>query len=78
MPRLPDQRPHYASLPREAELVLVTSVLGASAGWLAQAFVREALMVEGGGEGGLGRPVVFVSFTRDYGFHAECVRKLVS
>lgn len=71
-PRLLEQhRPHYAALPREDELVLITSVLGASADWLAQAFIKEALTAAG-------RPVVFVSFMRDWGFHVECVRKLVS
>lgn len=74
-PRLLEQhRPHYAALPRENELVLITSVLGASADWLAQAFIKEALTAGAAA----GRPVVFVSFMRDWGFHVECVRKLVS
>ncbi|KAI5846322.1 hypothetical protein DFP73DRAFT_545647 [Morchella snyderi] len=68
MTRISD-KPHYASLPGEDELVLVTSVLGASASWLAHAFLKEALTA---GE----RAVVFVSFTRDLGFHGECLRKL--
>lgn len=50
-------------------MVLITSVLGASADWLAQALIKEALTA--------GRPVVFVAFMRDWGFHVECVRKLV-
>jgi hypothetical protein len=63
-------KPHYASLPGADELVLVTSVLGASASWLAHAFLKEALTASE-------RAVVFVSFTRDLGFHGECLRKLV-
>lgn len=68
----PEHRPHYAALPKEAELVLVTSVLGASASWLAQALIREALTAVDPA-----RPVVFVGFTNDWAFHAECTRKLV-
>lgn len=56
-------------LPREDEIVLVTSVLGASASWLGHVYLREALTG--------GKTVVFVSFVRDWGFHSDGVRRTV-
>ena len=65
----------FVRLPQEAGLVVLTSVLGASANWLALRWVYGGLK-EFGDEGG-DVSVVLVSFMRDFAFWKDGAQKLV-
>jgi elongator complex protein 6 len=79
--RIPPLLEPYLALPREASLVLLTSVLGASSNWLVLRFIYSALQNQDvvpqlptGGE----MKVLLVSFMRDLQFWKENARRLVS
>ncbi|KAF8538914.1 hypothetical protein BDD12DRAFT_126095 [Trichophaea hybrida] len=54
-------------LSRSGELLLVTSVLGASASWYGHSFLAKILSA--------GDTVIHLSFIHDATFHSDCVRK---
>lgn len=86
--RIPPLLEHYLALPPESYLVLLTSVLGASANWLVlrhlYAYLRGRSPAAAGGGGGdeeeahKDTGVVLVSFMRDAAFWSEGAAKLVS
>lgn len=69
---------HHLGLPPEAALIVLTSVLGASANWLVLRWAYALLRRQGHGgadEGGVA--VVLVSFMRDASFWKDGASKLV-
>jgi elongator complex protein 6 len=79
--RIPPLLEPYLSLPPEASLILLTSVLGASSNWLVLRFLHRALVDQDGAPEELsprgGRKVVLMSFMRDLSFWKENARRLV-
>lgn len=73
--RIPPLLESYLSLPSEASLTLLTSILGASSNWLVLRYLYSHLR---GPEGNEDVGVVFVSFMRDGAFWREGCGKLVS
>lgn len=79
--RIPPLLEPYISLPPEASLILLTSVLGASSNWLVLRFLYSTLQSQNAsseppllGE----KKVLLVSFIRDLGFWKDNGRRLVS
>lgn len=75
--RIPPLLESYLSLPPESSLVLLTSVLGASANWLVLRHVYSYLRGSDGDESTKDTGVVFVSFMRDGGFWRDAASKMV-
>lgn len=80
--RIPALLEPYLALPREASLILLTSVLGASSNWLTLRYLysylrsparTEELEADDGDTG-----VVLVSFLRDGAFWRDGAARLVS
>jgi elongator complex protein 6 len=78
--RIPPLLEPYLSLPPEASIILLTSVLGASSNWLVLRFLHTALIspdfpseIQGEDEA----KVVLVSFMRDIAFWKENAKRLV-
>jgi elongator complex protein 6 len=77
--RIPHLLESYLSLPPEASLILLTSVLGASSNWLTLRHVYSYLKGSADGdEGARDTGVVLVSFMRDGAFWREGATKMVS
>ena len=78
--RIPPLLEPYLTLPPEASLILLTSVLGASSNWLVLRFLHSALI---GSDASSDSPqedeakVVLVSFMRDLAFWKENAKRLV-
>lgn len=79
--RIPPLLEPYLSLPPEASLILLTSVLGASTNWLVLRYLHIALVPPPGIEADFEAEneinVVLVSFLRDLTFWREGGRRLV-
>lgn len=78
--RIPPLLEPYLTLPPEASLVLLTSVLGASTNWLVLRFLHSTLVgSEASSElGSEDEPkVLLVSFMRDLAFWKENAKRLV-
>jgi elongator complex protein 6 len=75
--RIPPLLEPYLSLPSEASLILLTSVLGASSNWLVLRFLHSALLTSDVLPEDEPR-VLLVSFMRDAAFWKENARRLVS
>jgi hypothetical protein len=79
--RIPPLLEPYLTLPSEASLILITSVLGASSNWLVLRFLYSALLEQDSApefSSGEDTKVLLVSFMRDLGFWKENARRLVS
>lgn len=80
--RIPPLLEPYLALPSEASLILLTSVLGASANWLVLRFLHSALIgsdILPSDAGAEDEPkVLLVSFMRDAAFWRENAKRLVS
>lgn len=78
--RIPPLLEPYLTLPSEASLILLTSVLGASSNWLVLRFLHSALIgSDVVSDAGLeDKPkVLLVSFMRDAAFWKENAKKVV-
>jgi elongator complex protein 6 len=75
--RIPPLLEPYLSLPPEASLILLTSVLGASTNWLVLRHLYSALQPELDASSASETKVVLVSFLRDLAFWRDGARKLV-
>lgn len=75
--KIPPLLEPYLSLPPEASLILLTSVLGASSNWLVLRHLYSYLR-SSSGERGADVGVVLVSFMRDRAFWREGAGRLVS
>ncbi|KAL3420057.1 hypothetical protein PVAG01_08556 [Phlyctema vagabunda] len=73
--RIPPLLEPYLSLPPEASLVLLTSVLGASTNWLVLRFLYSTLMNKEDAEGP-DTNVVMISFMRDLNFWRDGAKRL--
>ena len=76
--RIPSLLEPYLSLPPEASLILLTSVLGASSNWLVIRFIYSALQGQDASPEQGDTKVLLVSFMRDLNFWKENARRLVS
>lgn len=80
--RIPPLLEPYLALPSEASLILLTSVLGASANWLVLRILHSALLgsdIPSSDAGSEDEPkVLLVSFMRDAVFWKENAKRLVS
>ena len=76
--RIPSLLEPYLSLPPEASLILLTSVLGASSNWLVIRFIYSALQDQDASPEQGDTKVLLVSFMRDLNFWKENARRLVS
>ncbi|KAM5346887.1 hypothetical protein ACJ41O_009892 [Fusarium nematophilum] len=76
--RMPHLLESYLALPPESSLILLTSVLGASANWLVLRHVYSYLKGSSadGDDGSKDTGVVLVSFMRDGGFWRESATKM--
>jgi hypothetical protein len=76
--RIPPLLEPFLSLPPEATLILLTSVLGASTNWLILRYIQSVLVPVSDVDPGAGTKVILVSFLRDFGFWTEGAKRLVS
>lgn len=77
--RIPHLLAPYLTLPPEASLILLTSVLGASANWLVLRFLHNALSNDAADpEPEIETKVLLVSFLRDLAFWKDGARRLVN
>jgi elongator complex protein 6 len=78
--RIPPLLEPYLSLPPEASLILLTSVLGASSNWLVLRFLHSVLLKQDANlelSSEYDTKVLLVSFTRDFAFWKELGRRSV-
>ena len=75
--RIPPLLEPYLSLPPEASLILLTSVLGLSTNWLVLRHIYGALAPERDNDSETEAKVVLVSFLRDAAFWKDGARRLV-